>query len=231
MIAVVRTWLFLVLSLIYLLVAHRALSSQSPMVAAVAVCLLLALILASIRGPHRNILRAVVATAGIGLAVLVARGAPPVPLMLPPVLVPGAIAVMFGRTLRSGAMPLVERLARAFYAPDPPAPGIVEYARRVTLAWTLLLSALALINAALIVCLVPGGLLQLAGHTPSWSIAPAAFAWFTNTGTYLLIGGMFAAEFAIRVWRFPDYRYRNPLSFMRAARARLPDIMAALRHG
>ena len=231
MIAVVRTWLLLVLSIGYLFTAHLALSRQSAGMAAVAIALLAALLLESIRGRRRHLWRALVAVAGVATIVLVARGAPPVPLMLPPVLVPAGIALYFGRTLLPGSMPLVERMARVFYAPAEPARGIPAYARRVTWAWTLLLAGLALVNAAMLACLAPGGLLQLAGFVPRWPVPPSAFAWFTNTGTYLLIAGMFAAEFAVRVWRFPDYRYRNPLRFIREARARMPDIMAALRHG
>ena len=81
----------------------------------------------------------------------------------------------------------------------------------------------------MITLLTPGGLLALAGLTPRWPVSPAVFAWFSNTGTYLLIGAMFVVEFAIRVWRFPDYRFRNPLQFAREARTRMPSIMAALR--
>jgi hypothetical protein len=56
---------------------------------------------------------------------------------------------------------------------------------------------------------------------------PAAFVWFGNTGTYLLIGGMLAVEFSVRIWRFPDYRFKNPLQFAREARSRMPNIVAA----
>ncbi|HET7812063.1 MAG TPA: hypothetical protein VFL16_15945 [Steroidobacteraceae bacterium] len=231
MTAAVRTWAFLLLSLGYLLTAHYALSRQSAAGAAMASGLLVALAVAMVRGRHRHALRALVAAVGAAIVVWVARGAPPVPLMLPPILVPAGVALLFGRSLLPGSMPLVERLARAFYAPDEPSPGIPAYARSVTWAWTLLLAALALVNAILLACLQPGGLLQLAGFVPRWPVPPSSFAWFTNTGTYLLIGGMFAAEFAVRIWRFPDYRYRNPLRFIREARARMPQIRAALRHG
>jgi hypothetical protein len=77
--------------------------------------------------------------------------------------------------------------------------------------------------------LSPGGLLELAGLATPWPVSPAFFVWFSNTGTYLLIGGMFVVEFAVRVWRFPDYRFRNPLRFVREARTRMPNIKAALR--
>jgi uncharacterized membrane protein len=130
-----------------------------------------------------------------------------------------------------GSTPLVERVARGFHAPAVPSADILAYARRVTWAWSLLLGSVALVNAVMIVDLVPGGLLALLGRPPRWPVSPEAFAWFGNTGTYLLIGGMFAAEFSIRLWRFPDYRFRNPLAFIREARTRMPHIMAAIRHG
>jgi uncharacterized membrane protein len=138
---------------------------------------------------------------------------------------------MFGRTLRPGSTPLVERVARGFHAPAIPRPEIIRYARGVTWAWTLLLGAVATINAVLIVNLVPGGLIDVAGFAPRWPASPAAFVWFGNTGTYLLIGGMLAAEFSVRVWRFPDYRFKNPLQFVREARLRMPNIVAAIRNG
>jgi len=228
---VTRTWLILALTLSYLVAAHLALLHRSAPLAAFAVAVLVSLLLASIRGAHRTLWRAVAAALGAGVVILIARGAPPLPLLLPPVLIPAAIAWSFGRTLLAGRTPLVERLARGFHAPVIPSAEILRYARGVTWAWTLLLTGLSLVNAVLITCLSPGGLMSLAGLTPPWQVPAALFAWFSNTGTYLLIGAMFMAEFAIRLWRFPDYRFRNPLQFIREARTRMPSIMAALRHG
>ncbi len=226
-----RTWLFIALTIGYFVAAHFALVDHSAPLAALASAVLVVLLLASIRGPRRALLRAVVAALGAVAVLLIARGAPPVPLMLPPVLIPAGIAWTFGRTLLPGRTPLVERFARGFHAPAVPAPEIIAYARRVTWAWMVLLAAVAAINLFLVVNLSPRGLIELAGFTPRWPVAPATFVWFGNTGTYLLIGGMMAAEFAVRVWRFPDYRFRNPLQFAREARARMPNIVAALKNG
>jgi uncharacterized membrane protein len=226
-----RTWLIVALTLSYLGTAHFALIHHSTAWAANATALLALLFLASIQGRHRVLLRIAVAAIGTAIVILVARGAPPLPLLLPPVLIPASIAFMFGRTLRSGRTPLVERVARGFHAPATPAPTIIRYARGVTWAWTLLLGAVAAVNAALVVNLVPGGLLDVVGFTPRWPATPAAFVWFGNTGTYLLIGGMLVVEFSVRVWRFPDYRFKNPLHFIREARMRMPNIVAALRNG
>jgi uncharacterized membrane protein len=226
-----RTWLILALTLSYLGAAHVALIHHSTALAATATGTLALLCLASIRGRHRALLRMTVAAIGATLVILVARGAPPLPLLLPPVLIPASIAFMFGRTLRRGRTPLVERVARGFHAPATPEPAIIRYAHGVTWAWTLLLGAVAAINALLVVNLVPGGLLDVAGFTPRWPATPAAFVWFGNTGTYLLIGGMLVAEFSVRIWRFPDYRFKNPLQFIREARIRMPNIVAALKNG
>jgi uncharacterized membrane protein len=226
-----RTWLIVALTLGYLATAHFALIHHSTALAATATAILALLFLASIQGRHRAVVRMVVAAIGAAVVILVARGAPPVPLLLPPVLIPASIAFMFGRTLRPGSTPLVERVARGFHAPAVPAPEIIRYAHGVTWAWTLLLGAVAAINAWLIVNLVPGGLLDIAGFTPRWPTTPDAFVWFGNTGTYLLIGGMLVAEFSVRVWRFPDYRFKNPLQFIREARIRMPNIVAALKNG
>jgi uncharacterized membrane protein len=226
-----RTWLIIALTLSYLVTAHVALIHHSIALAAIATALLALLFLFSIQARHRTWLRIAVAAVGAAIVIAVARGAPPVPLLLPPVLIPASIAFMFGRTLRPGSTPLVERVARGFHAPVVPAPEIIRYAHGVTWAWTLLLGLVATINALLIVNLVPGGLLDIAGFTPRWPATPEAFVWFGNTGTYLLIGGMLAAEFSVRVWRFPDYRFKNPLQFIREARLRMPNIVAALKNG
>jgi len=227
--AAIRKWLIVGITLGYFIAVHLAFLHHSPRAAAAAVALLFLLALAAIKGPRRLAWRVVLASLGAGLVTLTARGAPPLPLLLPPVLIPAAIAFVFGRTLVHGRTPLVEGFARGFYAPVVPGPEILSYARVVTWAWTLLLASIALANAALAMSLSPGGMLELAGLAPPVPVAPATFVWFSNTGTYLLIAAGFVLEFALRVWRFPEYRFRNPLHFIREARTRLPNIVAALR--
>jgi uncharacterized membrane protein len=226
-----RTSLLLVLSFGYLVTAHFALVHHSAALAATGVAALVLLLLVSVKGAHRALWRALLAIAGAVLVIQVAQGAQPLPLLLPPVLIPAVIGWTFGRTLLPGRSPLVERVARGFHAPAVPSADILAFARRVSWAWSLLLGGVALIIAVMIANLVPGGLLALLGQVPRWPVSAETFAWFGNTGTYLLIGGMFAVEFAVRLWRFPDYRFRNPLAFVREARTRMPHIMAAIRHG
>jgi uncharacterized membrane protein len=226
-----RPWLTIALTLSYLCTAHFALTQGSTRLAAVATATLALLFVVSIQGRHATAMRLVFTAVGAVAVVLVANGAPPVPLLLPPVLIPASVAWMFGRTLRRGRTPLVESIARGFHAPAIPAPEIIRYARNVTRAWTLLLGLVAATNAWMILNLEPGGLVQIAGFEAVWPVAPATFAWFGNTGTYLLIGGMFVVEFIIRVWKFPDHGFRNPWRFILETRARMPSIVASVRNG
>jgi uncharacterized membrane protein len=224
--AALRSWLLALLTITYLVSAHIGISDASRAATVFATAALAALFALSISRPAP---RAIAAAAGVAAVVAIARGVPPVPLLLPPVLIPAGIAWVFGRTLKNGRRALVERIARGFHAPAVPAPRILAYARRVTWAWTLLLSTVALVNLWLVVNLVPGGIADVLGVHTAWAVAPLVFVWFANTGTYLIIGAMFIVEFSIRLWRFPDYRFRNPVAFAREARTRLPKIVEALR--
>ncbi|MEO8018307.1 MAG: ketosynthase, partial [Pseudomonadota bacterium] len=103
-------WLFLALTLAYLFAAHLAFTWDSRPIAATAVALLSLLLLAAVKGRGR---RAALGVLAIAAVVCVARGSvPPLPLLLPPILVPLALAWLFGHTLLRGKVPLVERFAR-----------------------------------------------------------------------------------------------------------------------
>src|ERR1044072_5089333 len=125
MLAALPAWTLLVLSAGYLLAAHFALMNRSATLAALAVTLLVLLVVVSIRGRFRIAWRLLVGAAGACSVFLVAQGAPPVPLMLPPVLISAAVAWLFGRTLIPGEMPLIERMARVFHAPPAPFAGVL----------------------------------------------------------------------------------------------------------
>lgn len=226
-----RTWIIVALSLACLVLAHLAFTGRVAGAAAAAVGLLAVLVSLAFRGPRRWWWRCLALLVGAVLAVMVARGLPPWPLLLPPVLIPASIAITFGRSLRAGRTALVERVVRGFHAPQVPDAASLAYARKVTWGWTVLLAGLALANAWLAAHLSPGGMLELLGLAPRWPVPPDTFAWFSNTGTYLLIGAMFVAELALRAWLLPHDRFRNPLRFLREARTRLPGILRELRHG
>ncbi len=217
------------LALVYILLANIALAWGSRPIAATAICLLAVLVVLAIRGPRAPAWRTLVAAAGIWLAQGVVRGSlPPLPLLLPPVVVPAALAWMFGHTLVGKRVALVERFARAVHAPEPIDDRHAAYARGVTVMWTVCLIAMALGNLLLVMSLVPGGLLDLLGLQAPWTLDRSAFLWLSNAA-YLLIVAVFVAEFLFRLWRFPSYRLRNPVEFMRRARERLPAVIEALR--
>ena len=218
-------WTVPVLAVSYLITASFALSRGSSRVAAAAIAILMAVILICIRGPQRHVLRVVVALGGMLVVLGVdARSLPPLLLLMPPVLASATLAWVFGRSLLPPRMPLVERFARIFHAPDELPDGVAEYTRCVTWCWAVLLAAIAVGNLWMALHVSPGGLLHVAGLHSPWAVTPAAFAWVGNFGSYLLIGGMFVVEFIVRLIRFPEFEYRNPVSFVRHARTRLAEM-------
>jgi uncharacterized membrane protein len=223
-------WTPVAIPITYLVAAHLAFTLRSPGFAAVAVAVLVIAALLACRGRFVWLLRVMVAVAGTALVAAIAfAGSPPVLLFVPPVAVPLGIAWLFGHTLTPGRTPLVARIARAVHWPDEPEPAVLAYARSVTWAWTLLLSTIAVVNLVLAANLVPGGVFDLAGIDPPLPVAPAAYTWICNIGTYVLIGGMLLAEYAVRLLRFPNYRFRNPVQFVQRVRARLPELMRSFR--
>lgn len=222
-------WITPLIFVAYIATSNLALASHSSRSATIAVALLVLLVARAIRsGPWRWAF-----LVGGSTAVVMAtyRGSPPFwPMILPPVVVPAALAWLFGHTLLGERVALVERFARAVHAPEPLDDEHAGYARSVTVMWTLVLALLAAINFLLITMLVPGGLLDHLGFQPSWPIGMPTFLWFIN-GVYLLIPIILVAEFLFRLRRFPDYRLSNPMEFARRARATLPAIIEQVRRG
>ncbi|WP_372016786.1 COG4648 family protein [Pseudoxanthomonas sp. 10H] len=138
-------------------------------------------------------------------------------LLLPPVLFTAWLAWWFARSLLGGRVPLVTRIVAALYAQagwsTPPA--LLAYARRLTAAWAGLLLFLALANAALALCAVPGGVLHAFGVAPPVAVSHAAWSWFANLLNYGLVGGFMLAEFQYRKRHFPQRPYRNGVDFAR----------------
>src|ERR1044072_7306489 len=127
-------------------------------------------------------------------------------LYLPPVLVPALLAWIFGRTLRPGRTPLIEQVILILHAQNSaPEDAALVYARRLTLAWTLLFVGLAATNL----------LLALFAEPQQWSL-------FANLIAYLIVVAFFAVEHAYRRRRFPHQPYRNVLEFVQRLLASLP---------
>lgn len=202
------------LGVAYPLLAHVAIATGSPALTLAAVGVLALLVLGPglVRG---RIVAWILALLAAGAMVLLYRaGAESLPLYAPPVLITAAMAWLFGHTLRPGSRPLIERLVRLLHAPDEQLdPAIATYARRLTLAWTLLFVALSLVNLALALCATPGGLLLAAGVEPPVRVPREVWSAFANLLNYVILGAFFVAEYFFRRRVFPQQQYRNIFDF------------------
>src|SRR5690606_33016828 len=108
----------------------------------------------------------------------------------------------FGRTLRPGRVPLITRIAAAMEACEPAelAPRLQHYTRRLTLAWAVLLGALALADGVLAMIAVPDGLLVRLGQPPLVSVSQQTWSWFANVLDCGIIGAFFIGEYLLRKW-------------------------------
>ena len=109
----------------------------------------------------------------------------------------GALAVLFGRTLFAGREPLVTRFARIVRGELPP--EIVRYTRSVTAAWTIFFIVMGLVASVL------------------YALAPrAAWSAFVNLFTIPCVLTMFVGEYAVRRIRFPTLAHSSILDGARA---------------
>jgi len=147
-------------------------------------------------------------------------------LYLPPVLIPAFLAWIFGRTLTTGEVPLLARLVQVLHASDvePVDPDIWPYARRLTVAWTALMIALAIVNLVLAAIATPDGLMSIAGLEPPVTVPQHVWSMFANLINYAIVGGFFMLEYAYRRQRFPRQPYRNVVDFVRRFIAAGPHL-------
>lgn len=192
----------------YLLLAHLASAGDDPRWAALALFDIALLVL--LRALLRPRAPAWLLLAALGAALWRLGGTPHVwPLLLAvPVAFVAFVGFGFARTLRAGSVPLVTRIVAALdgVPADALEPEVRDYARRVTLAWAVLLFALALFDLAM----------ALLASRVQWS-------WLANIGDYVVIGGFMLAEFAWRKHRFPG-RHRSFLDFLRRMAALGPGF-------
>ena len=221
------TWL----AFLYPVLAHAAIATDSlPLtVGAVALLGLVMLLPPLARGRSG---------AWVGLVLLVfacawmSRASIPVlPLFVAPVLVPAFMAWVFGHTLQAGRMALIEQLIRALHvgSDQVPDPDVFPYARRLTLAWTLLFVTIASLNFLLAALAEPDGLLLAGGVRPPWTVPLEWWSLFANLIGYLLVAAFFLIEYAYRRRRFPQQPFRNLFDFLRRMLAALPELIARAR--
>ena len=162
-----------------------------------------------------------------GCAWLALRESSMLPLLLAPVLIPAGVAWVFGRTLRADRVPLIVQLVRHLHAGHGPVDeDRIRYARRLTVAWTVLLAGLAVFNAMLGLLMTPGGLLEsFFGHRPPLAVSDRTWAIATGLLGYVAVAVFFVAEYAYRQRRFPEQPYRDFREFLRRSVAAAPAIV------
>jgi uncharacterized membrane protein len=214
------------LAFAYPILAHVAIArgSVALMVAAVALLAVVLLFPALARGsiPAWFMLPVVLA----GCWTLARSATPALALYVAPVLVPAFLAWAFGHTLARGRTPVIEQLIRLVHPPEhEPEPAVWAYARRLTMAWTILFVSLALVNLVLAALAVPDGMLMAAGITPPVAVPQEWWSWFANVLGYLIVAAFLALEYSYRRSRFPRQPFRNMLDFLRRILAVMPRLL------
>ena len=219
-------YLSAVLALSYPWVAWIAVSQHSAALTLFAIILLLLAMLVPSLAQRRAVAWIALPFVAIGLYLLGRLPNYELLLYLPPVLIPGFLALGFGQTLMAGRMPLIEQFVRSLHPPDDDIdPEVWPYARRLTLAWTLLLSGIAATNLILATLVAPEGLLMAAGVTPPISFTQSQWSAFANLIGYSLIAAFFVLEYAYRSRRFRQ-PYRNFFDFLRRTIAVSPRLVS-----
>jgi uncharacterized membrane protein len=217
-------------ALAYPVLAHLAVARQSPALTVAAAAVLLALIALPgmlLRRPSAFVIAAVGA---LVLVVLAMRAQASLLLFLPPVLFNAFLAWLFGHTLAAGRVPLIERFIRLVHgAGELPYPGMIAYARGLTLAWTVLCGSLATINATLAIFAVPDGVLQQLGVPSPWPVPLALWSWCANVLNYVVVAAFFVLEYVYRRRRFPRQPYANFADFVRRIAAAGPRLWHEMR--
>lgn len=211
MIAILR-WLLL---LAYLPLAHVAESRHAPDLAALALAdLALVLLIEPLSRPRLWAwLLAAVLAAGLSVAAHAAWTLPAL-LLVPPLFL-AVIGGCFLRSLRSGRTPLIAKPIAAIYGltPSTLSMSYARYARRLTLAWGVVLSALAVVNAALALFAVPDGLFARAGWPSPFTIPGGPLLAPLLTWGVLIVFAVGEYQWRKRV--FPVRPYRNACEFAR----------------
>ena len=210
----------------YPVFAHLAVLSGRPALIAASIGLLVVLILFQGLRNGRPIAWIVLLTAGLGLIAAAKSAHTLLLLFLPPILLNGFMAWVFGHTLQHGRTPLIERAIVAVHGTSANLTSdIVAYARRLTLVWASLFVVLSIINLVLAALASPGGLLLTAGLHPHVTVPLRTWSLFANVLNYLIVGAVFVVEYWLRRGRFPQQSYRGFFDFAR----RLAGVSAMFR--
>jgi uncharacterized membrane protein len=220
--------LLIALAIAFPLITHAAIVSRSGPLTLASLALLAALVLLPRLVRGQLLAWCAVPVVIVGLILLWRVHAAWLPLYATPVLISFGVAWLFGHTLAAGSVPLVERLARVMHGTEIH-PEVRRYARKVTIAWTVLMAVMGLWNLALACIAQPDGVLLILGIQPPFTVAVETWSLFANFLNYAIVAMFFVAEYVYRTHRFREQhtRYRNMLDFMRRAAAVGPRVFRA----
>ena len=146
-------------------------------------------------------------------------------LELVPLLVNALLAWGFGRTLWTPE-PLVARFIIAIEgAGRLVQPGVARYARQLTVFWTLLLAAQALLLALLLLCAAHDGLLARLGIASPLAVSDRWAAAWLHAGGYLLLGAVFLLEYGYRRWRLRHLSHPGLHTMLRQLALHWPRLL------
>lgn len=218
------------LALAYPITTHVAIERRSPTLMLIAIVLLSAIVMIPWLASGRFLAWILLPFVAAGCWLLSDARLALLPLYLPPVVIPAAVAWLFGQTLLAGRTPLIEQFVRAMDSPGhQPEARVLNYARQLTSVWTALLFSLALINLVLAAFAAPQGLLLASGIVPPVTLPQEAWSLFANCLAYLIIAAFFVVEYAFRRHRFPQQPYRNFIDFIRRTIAVSPRLLGRRR--
>jgi uncharacterized membrane protein len=185
------------LALGYPLLAHLAVVFHDWRLEWAALVWLLAISLAGALRARRWWAWAVLGAGALLLYGLVVIGHGRYALYAPPALIPAALFILFAQSLRSGATPLITRVATAMRGEPLPHP-LVGYTRHVTVLW----------------CGVFVVMFASAVSLALWA-TPALWSLMTNVVHYLVLGAIFVVEFAYRRLRYAQLEPWGLFEFLR----------------
>lgn len=204
----------LLLAVAYPFLAHAASLRTSSVLAACALAVIVLMLLVEGLAQRRLAAWLACPLLLLALAWLAQSRFAMVPLLLVPVGFIAMVGWVFARTLRSGSVPLITRIVAALEQRPAPElePDLLRYTHGLTVAWTLVLAAMAACNLTLAAIAVPRGLLATLGVVSPITVTEVQWSLFANFFDYGVVGSFFLLEFAYRKRRFPG-RYRNFAEF------------------
>lgn len=213
----------------YFWMAHRAIATESELFSGIALSLLVFIVYVGrlLRAELRAVIVSVVLLAGIAVLVRVHAGL--TGLLLVPTVFLMMAAGVFARTLIKGRIPLLVAAASLIenVTPAKMDASVRQYTTRQTLAWAVLLYALAFVNLVLALWAVPDGVLSRLGFVVPGLIRSEAVARFMPWLIYGSVGGLLVGEFLYRQRKFPG-RYKSALDYVRKlAKVPLADWQTA----